>query len=415
MKKRVFYALSLLGAAFVFVGNVLPVSAAGSNWSHELMVYSLEQYGNGTNFCTNDTYHWKHDILVADEYDPYYGLWDKLYTDCGTGNECAKATDSVRRRNSSVTRDSMISSTNGWPDADMVFFYGHNTMMQPQWNTDFTAWFPIDPDNFFWCEWEVDPWTIWGTSQFPYWYHPSGAISDASFYNSSSVFYAYPFHTSVLVGKDFTGVSGPSWDGGDKLGQNGELEWVIANGCNALTVAEYENTGVTCTSSSANCGSTEGCWIPESGGTVKKCHKPEASDFGVHAWAKSWGKVHLVMGHNHGTTTGQLPNLTNFGQDLKTGVKIKQAYFDRHTCSAWGRDVPADGSTQCKPSAMSVSSMSCCTFIWLGSFGYWSCPVDGCAGNYMNNDKWYPATEADTVDVSGSFYYMTAWEVHEYP
>lgn len=123
------------------------------------------------------------------------------------------------------------------------------------------------------------------------------------------------------------------------------------------------------------------------------------------------------MGHNHGTNTGLLPDLNYVAGDLKSGDKIKDAYFDRHDCSIssthW--DDPADGPTWCKPSALSVSSDSCCTLIWNGSAWVPLCPVAGCSGNYLDNDTWYPATDTDSVDLSSGFFYIQAWEVGSKP
>ena len=98
MKKWQVVACALPVIATGLLANAPSAHAAGTNWDHELMVYTLEQYEPATDHCNGDLYAgWKHSIPIEDNQDPYVGLWNTLYTNCGTGAACAKASDSVRR------------------------------------------------------------------------------------------------------------------------------------------------------------------------------------------------------------------------------------------------------------------------------------------------------------------------------
>jgi hypothetical protein len=133
------------------------VAGGGGNNKHELLVYSIEQYGFLYDYCVGGIQPldgWKHEIAMSTMRDPYDNFWDEMFTNCST-SECAYyAPYSKRRKNSEVTVNSMVSSGNTyWQGADMVFFFGHNTMIRPQWsNPDFELWrpyysleFPISP------------------------------------------------------------------------------------------------------------------------------------------------------------------------------------------------------------------------------------------------------------------------------
>jgi len=286
---------------------------------------------------------------------------------CGAALYCAHDA-SARYSNSQVTVDQMatdygIASNRGWTNSDLVFFYGHNTQIQPQWFDSIELWRPpfIQPTY-------VADWRPWGTISEPYEYHYYSPITDASLANSYVIIYGYNALTSILIGngKDFQ-VAGNwytenSYNGPSTLRTNhfgGETEWIIANGCNAVTVATPENV---------------------------------ATPLAVNAWKYAWGRLHMVMGHYHETDVGSLPNLVDYAADLKGGAPVKVAYFDSHTCPYWG------AGTYCRPSAIEVDYVQLCY-------------PNPCTPRYFNTDTW---TDNDMADVTSSYLsvrYRTDWDV----
>lgn len=372
-------------------------NAAGTNTLHELQVYSIKDYGNLNDYCTSESnLDWKPDIGAAQgltpERDPYLEFWAEMYTNC-TGSTCAY-TSSVRRENSAVTVNSMINDgVDDWEDADMVFFYGHNATIKPQWSgPGFTRWQPeyIGDLLMGWCRYTGD-WINWGTSSDPYYYHwINYTQTDASLSNPYIIFYAYNKLTSVLPGLDYSSTG--SWytentqDGSDPEAHSGKLdgdtEWIIAHGCQAVTTAKAQY----------------GDWGPTPDSIV-------SCSLGVNGWKKTWDNLHMVLGHYNTTTVPCEPDLGNSGADdfasmLKAGDVIKDAYFDIHTCN----DTNYPGKYQ--PSAISVSSTSCCYYD-----DFWKiivCPGGGCDGDYMHEETWNWVMS----DITGT-YYTTSWRVAE--
>lgn len=178
----------------ISTATVPGVALAGSlEAEHELAVYSLSQYEYG----------WKSTIVpLYTTMDPYYGFWEQLYN-CST-SECAN-TYSARFQNSQVTVNQMattaaLQTNRGWSGSDMVVFYGHTTMIQPQWVDWFELW---RYGQYGWEHATISDWRTWGTAAEPYWYHRASPITDASLYNAYAVFYGYNRYTSILPGKDF--------------------------------------------------------------------------------------------------------------------------------------------------------------------------------------------------------------------
>jgi len=122
-----------------------PYPETGSNNDkHEIMVYSLTQYDQY--YASNLAEHrdWKENVYLDIEKDPFYGFWNEM--DC-TDPECMYFR-SYRRRNQDVTVDNMV-GPNGWHEADMVFFFGHNAQISPPYQAGMhSLWKPrraIDP------------------------------------------------------------------------------------------------------------------------------------------------------------------------------------------------------------------------------------------------------------------------------
>ncbi len=362
---------------------IVPVKAksAGTNWNHELMVYSIEDYGNLYDHVTDSTHDWKIDIGLTNAKDPYYDFWDDM--NCSS-SQCMH-TNSVRRRNSAVTVNNMRNTSTGWPAADMVFFFGHNTMIRPQWDHEFNVWryYYIWNGSYFvgsWGEYPIAEWEDWGTSAEPYRYHRT-QISNASLSNSFAVFYAYKPLTSILVGKDFTTgtwYTENTWNQSSADSNTGQLgssdtEWIIAHGCNAVTVATPPS----------------GTWM---------------NSLGVNAWKKSWSRLHTVLGHYYTTTVSGEPELDDFAAALKGGDIIKDAYFDIHT--TYSSSQPA----KYMPGAISIHPIDdgCCW--WNSSNSMWYCNHDGCGNAFMDNETW----TSPLPDLpSGQKHYATTWKVAE--
>jgi len=307
----------------------------------------------------------------------------------------------MRRQESAVTVNSMINDgVDDWEDADMVFFYGHNAMIKPQWsNEDFTRWYPYYNGDILvgWCRTTSD-WINWGTTSDPYYYHWVGYTqTDASLTNPYAIFYAYNPLTSVLIGKDYSYTN--NWYTENTYNQSGsdshsgkldgDTEWIIAHGCQAVTTAKAQNND----------------WGPTPDPIV-------SNSLGVNAWKKTWDNLHIVLGHYYETTTNCEPLLgddgspsvsNDFASLLKAGDEIKDAYFDIHTCSS--SSFPA----KYQPSAIALSSQSCCTNTQVGNYWIHLCPSEGCTNSYMNAETW----TSPMSDLTGTSYYATSWREAE--
>jgi len=357
---RKWLLVSTLGlAGLVLAGDA---DAGSNNVEHELVVYSLKTYG------TYAGQNWKSTINTAFTYmDPYQDFWSTIYN-C-TGTECAH-TNSARYQNSQVTVNQMATEIStqtdrGWDGSDFVVFYGHNTMIQPQWQDSFDLW-RYNSEFFTWYHYYLNDWSAWGTNTEKYQYHQS-PVTDASLTNAFAVFYGTNPFTSILIGKDFPKIG--NWNTENTWNQStadtrdnhftGEVEWIIANGCNAVTVANPEGTS--------------------------------GLSLGVNAWSKSWDGLHMVLGHYYSTDVGRLPNLNAYAGDLKSGGLVQAAYFDRHSCP-YDDEEPAG---YCQPSAIEIRPGLLCY------------PLP-CQPHYMNSDKWHPN---EMADVTSDYRYLTKWKV----
>lgn len=366
-------------ACLVAVSGASPSHAGGSNTEHELAVYSLTQYG------TYLSQAWKGSIPAASRMNPYEDFYELLMDNCTT-SECAH-TSSARFQNSAVTVNQMTStagttSDRGWSSSDLVFFYGHNTQIQPQWESDISAWH-YNSEFGQWYQTYYSDWRSWGTASNPYEYHRY-TIGNASLSNAFSVFYAYNPFTSVLIGQDFsasgTWYTENTWNQGVADSHtstlNTELEWVIANGCNAVSVADPWGHSL-----------------------------PLAKN----AWSKSWTGTHMVLGHYATTITAYLPHLDDFAQWLMEGDLLKEAYWQAH----WWQDrynplgsYESDWPGYAQPSAIGRAPTSCC-YSWNG---FVFCPTQGCTGDYFSSDKWHPNSMSD---LTTNFYYATSWRTRK--
>ncbi len=325
---------TLFGALGVVAGVAVPslALASSTNGENELKVYSLENYGYVWDAQAQTNKRWKPSVPVSGTRDAYDTFYPEMYN-C-TSNNCAYST-STRYKDSGVYVSRMHSEMNA---ADMVFFYGHNISMR-EWNDDgenFTVWVPFNTSTGNAQKGYTGSWTDislcetctydifdWGTSVIPYYYHEIGTASGESGLQNApwtspaySVFYGYNPLTSVLVGQDYktgtwytentVGQSTPTARSG-QLGSS-DLEFFVANGCEAVPVAHYSN------------------------------HYPGSSvvlsDQARQAWQPSWRKLHMALGHYYLTTTGCVPNLKDFADDLKAGDGVARAYFDAHSCTA---------------------------------------------------------------------------------
>jgi hypothetical protein len=357
------------------VGSAGPPSGQTTDWNKELAVYSLEYYG------TYNSTRWKSTIGLTNAKDPYADFWDDMFVGCYTSH-CAHV-HSSHRQEADVTVDAMVNSYDGWDAVDFVFFFGHNTMIRPQFSHAFDLWRPITtgwPPLEQWQSAHLSDWSDWGTYAEPYSYHQNQTIMDASLSNPYVVFYAYNPFTSVLIGQDF--VSGTWWHENtydqvypdNHYGQLGaETEWVIAHGCNAVTVALYEDGYP---------------W-----------DDIVSTPYAVNAWDKSWNKLHLVMGHYYSTYTSLEPDLNPFAADIKSGDGMRDAYFDAHTSGEINN--PALGM----PAALSTSDYSCCWWF----MGFPICPTVGCSDSYMYDDTWL----SQMSDSESQGYYTTSWKIYE--
>ena len=451
LKSRKIVTLALVLAACLMFPQVVsawypPIPGGGNNYAHELMVYSIEYYGQHPDSSVGGILrNWKTDIPFYNvKKNPYVTFWDYMYTYCSNQSFCAKKDDSVRRLNNLVTVDSMVSMDNGWQDADMVFFFGHNVQIAPQnsphmeHDHNFGIWLP---DNGTWHTGAIGgfdgdfDFNDWGTSNEPYRYHRN-LVDDASYSNAYAVFYAYNPLTSVLIGEDFSSgywYTENIWNQSIQDPHFGELahdtEWIIAHGCSGVQTASYYHYGAIddCTRNSDcavinaidTCHGEVGDLPPlpplnpqpdyVSGNVIDDgvCHRPVSSYLGVHAWDKSWGRLHTVLGHWAGTTTQNEPRLDAFASALMAdNAVVKDAYFDVHTnlnIKNWMINRYGRGWAQ--PAAISVSMYDCC--YWDGIF--FICPTGGCSGDYMNSETWNSPMSDDIV--TDLHYYSTAYNV----
>jgi hypothetical protein len=350
-----------------------------TNINNALGVYNIEAYQTQLDSLRNTNPTWKSSIPTSGALDAYDAFWNAM-TGCSTSN-CA-STASHRFTNAETTVNTMLGSS-GWLAHDMVFFFGHNVSMR-EWNDDgdpFDAWVPFNTSTgqaqFYYtgnwaqlttCRTCMYKMSDWGTGVVPYYYHYRGTaaggqgIQDASWTSPAySVFYGYTPLSSVLIGQDFkTG----TWFSESAVNQatptsrtgqlGGDLEYLIANGCEAVPVARIVNHTL--------------------GNTI------ELSDQARVAWKPSWRGMHSAMGHYFLTTVGDIPNLNNFANDLKAGVGVGRAYFNAHTCN-----FPNEPG-MCQPGHLM--------------------PRDG---GMFDNDKWTAqAADPTTTDEAGTWY-VTYW------
>ncbi|MCP4677172.1 MAG: hypothetical protein GY854_16985 [Deltaproteobacteria bacterium] len=359
---------------------------------HELYVYSLRQYetlpdmGNGSLPLA-----WKPTLPhEGDSYgfdiegkDPWFEFWDLMVTDC-SGVTCANDS-SERFQDEDVDVNQMLQGMHG---GDMVFFWGHNAAIPPQYEVDdFGLW---RPSGFGWEHFDVN-WQHWGTATEPYYYHYQ-TVTDATDWNAYAVYYANNPLTSVLIGQDF---AGGSWEtentylqfipdthfgllGGPRYPVfskylwptplfGGDLEWLIANGCGSVQVAqEYDGEIVS---------------IPA----------------GVNAYRKSWGRMHMVLGHSIWGSYSGWADLASFAADLKSGDIVRDAYFDAHGVNLNGMIV----------SAISVIPDTCC--IPGPLFGSYTCDPVNCEGGILFQDKWTVPVSDPFTNASVNYYYITSW------
>lgn len=332
-------------------------TAGGSNWNHELAVYSIENYEKELDLLSSGRKQWKDPVDISWSQDPAGSFWDRLYSNCST-SECAMADESYKYEDEDVTVNNML---NGWSKADMVVFWGHNTQITPQKKKSFTIWRPymVGPSTQAgWYQKTIPDYRVWGTDDEPYRYHRN-LIDYASYYNPGAVFYGYNSMTSVLMGFDFREdqywYTENTWNQSNADQHYGSLgsdtEWIIAHGCNAVQVAKLKNNGVSC-SDHDDCDDDEAC-------VANKCSYYGTSDLGVNAWKKSWGHLHTVLGHYAVANTASVPNLGTFANYLKSGQKIKDAYFAIHTAdiSQYSHAVKTlYGRGHSQPAAISVAS-----------------------------------------------------------
>jgi hypothetical protein len=336
--------------------GLLGASAWGStnNADHQLKVFDIQRYGQEVDQFQGVSIDWKDEISTSAPLDAFGTFWSDMFN-C-TSSACADASSSLTTT-SHVDVNSLTGLNHG---ADMDFFYGHNISIQ-QWNHEaeaFELWMPYDSSTGkpvfgvtnLWgyicttgtactaARQSTLDWTNWGTSQIPYYYHGKNTafnqtgIQDATITHPYSVFYAYNPLTSMITNQDYvpgTWLTENSQNTGappdshvDQLG-NGDAEFIIANGCQAVPAAGYTNH------------------TPGNSVTISSQARDE--------WKPSWRGLHLVVGHYIITTTDCLPNMNTFANELKAGDGVLRAYFDAHTtCSS-----PPNEVGEYQPSAIS--------------------------------------------------------------
>jgi hypothetical protein len=354
-------------------------AAAGTNPDHRLMVYSIQNYEVYYDDCDGDPKAWKGAIWLQPWQDPYQFFWNYLQLNCW-GDECASS-DSIRRQGPQVTPATMA-GPDGWHDADMVFFFGHNTMIQPRQSHAFPIWHHESYGYYDdWCADTVD-WLDWGTPAEPYTYHRH-EVDDASETNAYAVYYGYDPFTSILIGQDFvegSWLSEQTWDQvlpdqyEGALGSGG-TKWIIGHGCNTATVATYE--------------------------FGDPADDIVSTPLGVSAWSRSWDQLHLVLGHYYSTTTNLEPDLSQLAYDLRGGDGVRDAYFDAHV------DGRVDDRAFGMPSAIAVAPNGCCSW---SSDGLW-CPAAGCTiDNYLLDETWTQPFDSPMTPVADHNYFVTSWK-----
>ena len=58
------------------VASISTAYAANNNWEHEILVYSLEEYGWFYDHNADNWSRWNSDIAVTNDRDPYYDFLD---------------------------------------------------------------------------------------------------------------------------------------------------------------------------------------------------------------------------------------------------------------------------------------------------------------------------------------------------
>ncbi len=382
----------LAGAVLAATAQAGPVD---TDSEHELVVYSVKRYGEWYDLSQTPpmeprTLKWKDNLKLKPSTDPYQDFFKYLRPGAHI--------ESAHFENEQVTVDQMVSEgedhrDRGWSESDLVFFLGHNTQIKPQWINSIGSWEPVSgvlshvirPEGggsfsvitrllSGWQTAKIEPWTTWGTAADPYRYHRN-TITDASLSNAYAIFYAHNPLTSVLIGEDFPRTGG-MWEtenyrtGGQDYRQNTntlgpETEWVIAHGCNAVTVASENGQ--------------------------------HPLELGVNAWRKSWSGLHMALGHYKPVNGYALPDLKPLAMSLRAGNNIKDAYFDAHTDS---------DSSFGHQSVIAASPVSCCSYEPAGLV----CPTIGC-GDYLSNDQW-KANEMSDLE-AGEYYFATEWVVEK--
>ncbi len=377
MNRRRIFQTAIVALAALAVCSVSS-AGPGSNYEHEIMIYSIENYGILDDILVPGTQDipWKPTIDVSNSQNPAVDFWDRIYTNCLWGDSCAY-TYSYARKDSLVTVDRMCNDGgNDFNDADMVIFHGHNSHLTGSYSHSLDGWRPFWlGTNWEWYQDEIADVMYWGTSSDTYYYSWPEMITNASSSNPYAVFYAHNPITSILIGNDYidgnwTTHNTPTSSGETHSGRlgtpDGEVEWFIANGCNAVPVAR----------SDAN---QTDVWSDPRGKNI---------------WSKVWYRMHLVMGHYYGAYTSQLINFYTFAYRMKAGYPLKDAYFDLHN---------SDDLAMGQPSAISaVSRDECC--VWQEFSQTWYCGPS-CVTKYMTQDEW----DAPLPDPTGTLVYTVSW------
>ena len=92
LKSRKIVTLALVLAACLMFPQVVsawypPIPGGGNNYAHELMVYSIEYYGQHPDSSVGGILrNWKTDIPFYNvKKNPYVTFWDYMYTSCVIG------------------------------------------------------------------------------------------------------------------------------------------------------------------------------------------------------------------------------------------------------------------------------------------------------------------------------------------
>ena len=366
MKRRIgslkFGASIFICFSFLLLFNSSITYSFSINCQHELGVYSLWEYGRYGEKL------WKDTVMPEYNEDPAGAFWNIMTS--GTSSENAHIT-SKKRINSQVNHHTVFPIPGDyWKDWDMfdlVFFYGHNNMITPPhenyccncfWSNNGGAWNKING-----C------WTDWGTSSLPYEYYKTDLMTGRTL--PGSVIYLWEPFTSALLGYQFQPnttsvyqISGQDTQNGNSAGTTGtfvsglgtnDLEWLILHGCQAVIVANE--------------------------------HGSSYSPIGVSAFARTWDRFHIVLGHYLSYGLDQLRDLSPFAYHLIAGMPVQAAYFLTD---------PANNtsaiSAECKPWYRTRSNH-------LHNYSYmntdtWTNPKDdiyGCKGWWIFGDRfiWY--------------------------